>query len=503
MKLQHCCVVRLVRSTIYRFSDRGIEDSPLQSNQSMYASSLEKGSSDSAPMSIDGLLAQGIPVEVLMRTLAGQQSPPNPRAPLLTATEHPTISLADLAKSLTNIYGQSHQAMEYCTAQQPTYTFSPQTTEPNLNLVDIDELSAGLGLPSANKDPRTKGSPVNNHRPRPFRSVEKALYGKLIDRALNKPLTADALAHYMKSRSESSEETVKPSQDQPDPFVDYNVPTQEQPQALRVVRAPPGFGMQTSRMVTVEDAQIPTGPAIMQQKIAQAGPSGYFHQHSIQTQTGTPFQRHSRHSSIRKRPRGYTRTKRTDQGPEPSAADIYPDDAHFTPTQQPFRHNYFSPPTHITPCPVVQLEDPVSWPTPAEVFTNKVQVAPPAPAHVPQLFTPREVHVSPTLQDVHAADRDVHSLLHELPEPSINTLITFNAYEFVGDERSLSPDQSSGKRYGVNFFGIGLGDEWGPPRKEEWGQSTRYRSEPFRVRPRAHEGWGGWEWAIGKSWGEE
>ncbi|EAT82006.2 hypothetical protein SNOG_10612 [Parastagonospora nodorum SN15] len=289
----------------------------------------------------------------------------------------------------------------------PNYTFPLLPTEPDRNLVDIDELSAGLGLPSAKKEPRTEENPAR-------------------------------------------------------------------------------FGMQKPRMVTVEDEHIPTGPTIMQQNIAQVAPPGYFHQYPSQDQTGPSNPRHIRHASNRKRPRGYTRTKRTDQGPEPSAADIYPDDAHFKPNPQPFRQNYFSPPTYIPSPPVVQPEDPVSWPTPAEVYTNEPKAPVPIPAHPPQLFTPREIIASPTLHDRSAADNDVHSLLHDLPEPSIKTLITLNSFDLVGDDRSLSPDQRSGTRYGLVGGGIALGDSWAPPRKEEWGSS-----------------WGGWEWAIGKGWGKE
>lgn len=387
--------------------------------------------------------------------------------------------------------------------QIPNYMFPFLPIEPDRNLVDIDELSSGLGLPSAKKDSRTEESSARTHATRPTQGGPNALCGKLIDRALNKPLTASALAHYMKNQSESSEETVKASQDQHGPFQEHRTPKNEQPPALKVVLAPPGFGVQQPRMVTVEDEQIPTAPTTMQQKIAQVAPSGYFHQYPSLDQAVPSNPHHIRHPSSRKRPRGYTRTKRTDQGPEPSAADIYPDDAHFTPNLQPFRQNYFSPPTYIPSPPVVQPEDPISWPTPAEVYTNEPKAPIPTPAHATQLFRPREVIASPTPQDRSAADRDVHSLLHDLPEPSINTLITFNSFDLVGDDRSLSPDQRSGKRYGLIGGGIALGDNWAPPRKQEWGQSGRYMNEPFRVRPRDHEGWGGWAWVIGKGWGEE
>ncbi|KAH6095687.1 hypothetical protein HBI65_107830 [Parastagonospora nodorum] len=463
------------------------EDATLESAQGMPSISGKEGNSSFVTLSIESLLAQGIPMEALMGALEEQH--------------HASAQGFMNPSNITQGYFQDVAGPK--NTWMPNYTFPLLPTEPDRNLVDIDELSAGLGLPSAKKEPRTEENPARTHKTRPPQGDPNALYGKLIDRALNKPLTASALAHYMKNQSESSEETVKASQDHHNPFVVYRTPKHEQPPALKVVLAPPGFGMQKPRMVTVEDEHIPTGPTIMQQNIAQVAPPGYFHQYPSQDQTGPSNPRHIRHASNRKRPRGYTRTKRTDQGPEPSAADIYPDDAHFKPNPQPFRQNYFSPPTYIPSPPVVQPEDPVSWPTPAEVYTNEPKAPVPIPAHPPQLFTPREIIASPTLHDRSAADNDVHSLLHDLPESSIKTLITLNSFDLVGDDRSLSPDQRSGTRYGLVGGGIALGDSWAPPRKEEWGSSARYMNEPFRVRPRDHAGWGGWEWAIGKGWGKE
>lgn len=432
-------------------------------------------------------LSQAIPMEVLMRTLAGRCFNPHPNARPLTVTEHPMMSIQDLIGSSPNTYAPPQQPIDYAAGHQPTFKFSLRSTEPNLNIVDIDELSASLGLPSAKQEANPDDTPARMHKARPSQGGHDALYGKLIDKALNKPLTADALAHYMRSRSESSEETVKPSQSPHDPFIDYGTPADEQGPALKVVQPPPGFGVQMPRMVATKDERTHTDAMHHNIAVAQAAPPGYFHRHPRQDLDSGPvypIQHHARHSVARRHPRRHTRTKRTDQGPEPSAADIYPDDAHWTPTQQPYRQNYFSPPP-----PVVHVEDAASWPTPAEVFQPK----PSAPT--PQ---PYEPHVSPTAEDLNASDADVHSLLHDLPDGSIPTLIMYGAYDLLNDERSLSPDQSSGKRYGVNFYGIGLGDEWQPPKQGD-GSIDRYRADPFRVRPRDHEGWGGWEWAIKKS----
>jgi hypothetical protein len=44
-------------------------------------------------------------------------------------------------------------------------------------------------------------------------------------------------------------------------------------------------------------------------------------------------------------------------------------------------------------------------------------------------------------------------------------------------------------------MGLAVGDAWNAPAAVE--------GAPFRVRPRDHEGWGGWEWAIQEGWGDE
>jgi hypothetical protein len=294
----------------------------------------------------------------------------------------------------------------------------------------------------------------------------------------------------MKSRIENSENTIKAYQDQQDPFVNPDTPRQEH-EALRMIRPPPGFQGQTPRVITVEDKRTHTGPATMQQNIAHTALFGYINQHRPNlSQSTSPFRHHRR---LSRRPRAHTRTKRTDQGPEPSSADIYPDDAHWTPTQ-PIHQKYFASTAYMAPPPqaIVHVEDAASWPTPAEVYTHEPR-APPV-THVAQNFDIFEAHTTPTADDLSAADGKVLSLIEDLPEPSMNTLIYFGAFDLASDERSLTPGQDSGKRYGMNHFGIGIKDDWRPPRVAEM--------EPFRVRPRDHQGWGGWEWAIKKGWAD-
>jgi hypothetical protein len=372
------------------------------------------------------------------------------------------------------------------------FMFPSQRTEPNFNTVDVDELSASLGLPSAKKDSMANQSPARSHKSRTSQGASNELYGKLIGTALNKPLTADSLAHYMKSWSDSSEDTIKAYQDSQDPSNTSDYHSQEQGQAVKVVRPPPGFVNQMPRMVTVEDQRTSIDPAATMQKVGPPALLAYFQPYPNMAQSTIPLQpQHHTRLNPRRRERRHTRTKRTDQGPEPSAADIYPDDAHWTPPQY-TQQNYFAPRpcVPLQPQPVVRKEDATSWPTPAEVYKHEPQ--PPAPAHRPQDFNIFEAHTTPTADDLSAADGEVLSLLDELPEPTIQTLINFGAFDLLPEDRPLSPGQITGKRYGVNFYGIGLGDSWQPPKVQEL--------DPFRVRPRDHSGWGGWEWAIKKGW---
>lgn len=359
----------------------------------------------------------------------------------------------------------------------------------------MNELSVSLGLPGGKKYTELEECSAHAHNSYPSQKISNTVYGNLIDRALDKPLTASALAHYMKSQSESSEETIKAFQEPQELSERDTTRTQERGQALKVVRPPPGFDNQISRMATIEGGYTPTGSAAMQQNIAHSAPFGYLHQH--RTNLGQPtayFPHHARRPSIKRRPQGHTRTKRTDQGPEPSAADIYPDDAHWTSTQS-SHSKYFEPSPFVAlpPQAIVRVEDATNWPTPAEVYTHESQASQVALAQ--QKTNVYEAHATLTAEDMSAADSDVLSLIAALPKSTINMLIPFGAVDLIPDGCSLSPGQESGRRYGMNFFGIGISDDWQAPPAVE--------TDAFRVRPRDHEGWGGWEWAIKRGWADE
>lgn len=391
-------------------------------------------------------------------------------------------------------------------------------SEPNYSSVDVDELSASLGLPSARKYTNTNKSPAHSQTSLSSQAPLDPFHSKLLTRAQATPLTADSLARMMqKSGSDSSQETIRAPREPQDPFVVHGSPAEEAIQAMKVVRAPPGFN-QKPRMVTVEDEQMLTGPSTPQQN-SNIGQSSYTtpRRTSVE-QSSTPrqqnMQQHAHQPSSTRRPRP-ARGKRIDQGPEPSAADIYPEDALWTPTQPvQVHHGYFAPPPYMTP----QCQQPnqlllpghTSWPTPTEMRTGYEPQQPqvlhhPRPQRLEsQHFNISENHVTPSAADLSASDDDILTLLNELPEPKIDTLIHFGTTDLIGEERPNTPMQETGKRYGLQYYGIGYMDEWKAPAVSEghgWDSPER-----FRVRPRDHKSqaaWGGWNWAIKNGWGDE
>jgi hypothetical protein len=466
---------------------------------------LDDGNLGTASARLEDLVSGTFPLETIMKSFGGEWHAVHLKFSLIKAG-NPNVSTKGMIGSPFHDNTHAQQHLLFPATSKHSLTFRPHQTEPNFNLVDMDELSASLGLPRAKNEAATTESPAHSHKSRASQGVSDELYGTLLGKAREKPLTANDLAYLLRnqSRSDTSEETIRAPREMQDPFTEHARRAPEQGQALKMVHPPPGFSNQMARMVAVEEDHIPAAPAAMRHHFAptpQPNPAYHHRQNISQSsasfqqlgQSSAPFQQHVRRPSSRRRPRTHTRTKRTDQGPEPSAADIYPDDADWPPPQPPHR-SYFAPPPHQPkPQPTLHMEQTAHWPTPAEVYT----LAPPQQplTHPKQGFDIFEAHVPPSPDDMSAADGDVLSLINELPDPSIDTLIRFGAFDLLPEEQPLTPMQESGKRYGMNFFGIGLGDDWVPPAAGE--------NEPFRVRPRDHEGWGGWEWAIKKGWGNE
>ncbi|KAF1945969.1 hypothetical protein EJ02DRAFT_462930 [Clathrospora elynae] len=417
--------------------------------------------------------------------------------------------------------------------------------EPNFSAVDVDELSASFGLPGMKKVTADQ-SPARSHKSRTSRTSQgpsEGLFGKLIGRALDKPLTANALAQYLHGdKNVSSDGTVTAPHGALRGFQDdYSgiLPSEdrEDVQTMKIVGPPPGFSGVTPRMIPAEE-RISVTPAIMDPQYVPTGPAAYGHaRRRSNLQSFNPAQHNARHPFDRRRPRAYTRVKRTDQGPEPSHADIYPDDANWMSSRRPYRseslgtfHQTYMP--QRPPQQEFHVEDIVSWPTPAEGYIQKPDSPPPQdmfkndapfggiyvpegyqastfstghmyeqyaaqtrmytfkPATPPSPLNIFKNHEFPTEEDLNEADDEVVAIVDELPM-QLDSISS----DLRCDERSLTPDQLTGTRYGMRYYGIALGDSWQCPGIQE--------VNPFRVRPRDHEGWGGWEWALKSGWGDE
>ncbi|KAI4952751.1 hypothetical protein J4E91_003223 [Alternaria rosae] len=430
----------------------------------------------------------------------------------------------------------------------PRTIFSGQHLEPDSNAPDVAELSAGLGLPRTKKETTNVDSPTCSHKSHGSEDLSEGVFGKLIGRALDTPLTANTLAQYLNGKEAPLDDVAKtPLRSQSYIQDRYPECADEDRRPTKVVPAPPGFMGERPRRIFAEE-RTSINPAVMQPPLQQTptGPAGFGQPRrfsNLQTPNWPPRRDRVPDTSSPRgyRPRALTRTKRTDQGPEPSHADIYPDDANVMPR----RPSYRSEPTEMFPSfvPAVLPERPfraentVVWPTPAEVYARKpdnpqrrsgfargisalknpapVRWSPPEPssmAHYMQQFgepshpfaftfpapapsiTPPfdifENHHVPTYADIHDADAEMECLLAILPN-----IFDLDLPEMPCDTRPLTPCQTDGTRYGLKYYGISSGDTWACPAAREY--------EPFRVRPRDHDGWGGWQWAIDRGWGNE
>ncbi|KAF1918409.1 hypothetical protein BDU57DRAFT_198216 [Ampelomyces quisqualis] len=432
------------------------QDSPLISAKNLRASHGKEDGQAHMPSSIQNQLDSGVPISSLTGTI--EDSSTNPTQSMI-CTSHFQQALP-------------YHALAFYYPHSSLHDLDPIPTVPDFQFVDIDELSTGLGLPSAKKVTKPSGTPKYPHKYQSSQDVQNPLYER-----------------YLRSPSGSSEETVRAFSKHKETPRGQVTSFEEQDPPLKVVLPPPGFVNQMPRMVTVEEEVPPTAPALMRYNNTHTATHDYFNPFSMQTQPSPFSERYVRRPSTRRRPRGHTRTKRTDQGPEPSAADIYPDDANWK-SGPPCHHQSLDARMgfeYMAARPqeeVLRPDDSKSWPTPAEVYTHKsrIPVAPLAhipqvsgrahqvfertpqkPAHAPQVFDVFSSHSYPSTEDIRAADCEVLSLIDELPEPTITTLINFGAFDLIADDRPLSPGQKSGKRYGLNFYGVGLGDDWKPP----------------------------------------
>ncbi|KAF2865454.1 hypothetical protein BDV95DRAFT_612598 [Massariosphaeria phaeospora] len=280
-----------------------------------------------------------------------------------------------------------------------------------------------------------------------------------------------------------------------------------------------------------QDVQTPAAPGFhvphggsgyIYQPHRPAGPQQFAPRQTLSINS-QPLSRRNRHNIARK---NYpSRPRRSDQGPEPSDADIYPADAPRKDSASGYaasgntnrRQVAAQAPPRASPA--LRVSDRNNWPTPAEVHTTAQAAITRFEQQANQLQHPQPQPPSrsriPLDGDYNAADAEVQSTATP-PEASILTSIS-RALSFIltdlplaelmtglhpsattgnmrCDQRPISPAQKSGSRYGLKL-GINLNEPWNPPAVKP--------GTPFRVRPRGHDGWGGWIWAMEKGWGEE
>jgi hypothetical protein len=419
-----------------------------------------------------------------------------------------TISLQNPRTSAYDIGSQATQT-------PPPFPVQSHAADPVLRTVDVHELSATLGLPAPSGRVTNDESLTRLNRSRPSRKDSDALYGKLMGRALGQPLTADTLAQYLNDNKGNPQDHLAAVTHQYSaPATDLATPVHRRIGQIKVVDPPPAFESDLAHMISPEQ-RTTEAPTTLQEQRVTTGPTALYHSLPLRPPVNSSHvQHHPRHPSDRKRPRAYTRTKRTDQGPEPSAADIYPEDAILEPLQQrhfgdesmqyhPTLAPYSSPRRHL------YVSDATSWPTPAEVYTPKPdmpsfdvleQHVHPTVMHIrgpdnAPPFDMFEQHTQPTPSDVHEACVEVTGMINELTSISLDTILNVREDDLTCDWRPLTPGQLDGSRFGIRYYGLGLGDDWICPDARE--------GMPFRVRPRSQEGWGGWDWAIQRGWGQE
>lgn len=489
------------------------KDMPLDSLQKML-----RGETNSITM-------LGLHADLIDHRIALNQDPPG-------AEFH-----SDLARDSVN------KSMPY----PPPNLFSTQRLRSNSKAPGVDELSAGLGLPGIYRRNTNVDSPARSNKSRDSEFLSGDLFGKLIGRALDKPLTANALAQYLNGKSASSDDLANLFRGHKGYSHDMYSGglTGGVYQPMKLVAPPPGFAGERPRGIFT-DERSSVNPVTMelsvQQVLTGAAALGHPRRFSdLQSVSHAQYVSHARGPSRYYRPRALTRTKRTDQGPEPSHADIYPDDASFMPRLPAYQPAPAGVSQGYTPAmaPVRQFhaEDGGVWPTPTEVYRQKpdspprrsvfARNAPPVEDCAPEIWSPPPAssmlqymqqfgepshplalkfpppapspsppfnifagHYPPTNADIHEPDADMECLLAILPD-----IFDLDLPELPCDQRPPTPGQTNGTRYGVEFHGIGLGDRWNCPDARE--------GEPFRVRPRDHDGWGGWQWAIDKGWGKE
>lgn len=388
---------------------------------------------------------------------------------LLTVSEHPEVQEIRAPQPPDPEPGQITELVTE-SIPFPSFSISQEHPQAQYTTVNINELSASLGLPAAKADSTDDMSATASYKSQAPQAHPGALYGKLIGRALDEALTAKGLAEMLQNQDmNKSLEALAPAPT----FPTASLPQQNsklsvaQPSTRHIPRAELSNRHRVSIPVPTETASPSKALSAIQ------------HQHRRSSASSASYRQHTRVSSNNRR--RASRVKRIDQGPMPSAADIYPDDAHWTPAAPIYEAcGYVSYHQEPIEQPRVTFGNLFNWPSPAEAYK-------PEPA--------------PTAADIDAADIDVITLMSELPEAALNILPRLGNSQdsristAFYDDRPLTPAQEDGSRYGIRLYGLAYGDQWEPPKVGSF-----EKLEPFRVRPRDHGGWGGREWAMKRAW---
>ncbi|KAJ5023514.1 hypothetical protein PSV08DRAFT_364014 [Bipolaris maydis] len=358
---------------------------------------------------------------------------------------------------------------------EPTQRYAPSFSAP-----EVEELSTSLGLPGIVGKGKA-GADDSTARPSNLPDFKSPASSNLHARFLNAQGVSDHTAigpqnlHNYRFGVQNEREIGEdpPTRTvQPPPGFAGEHPREilEEDQSTRTIQPPPGFTGESSREIFAERRGTNFAD-ILESQALPTGLSAFRHPRRFSDlQSAVQALQQKSHANRLPpkrviRPRATTRTKRSDQGPEPSSADIYPDDAPYPSTRRPSYvpdptlvfHDYSSHGRSFKP------QDTTSWPTPAEVYSeNPIQ----GPAHPSSSakedtepgFDLFKDHYYPTDADIHEPDAEIDALLKAIPH-----LLDLHVPELKCDSCPLTPGQTDGSRYGMRFHGIGLGDRWMGP----------------------------------------
>ena len=394
----------------------------------------------------------------------GQQKPSffNPEATAFDPDRTPQ-SNQDTARSPFE-HAVPSNTMNKATNQPPQMIVHPKISGLKFSAIDISELNNSLGLSSPNLPPDVL--PTHSQTSRAVPSLPEA-YGNLIGRALDKPLTADELAGYLKSNATvSSNETTAAPGFSLGITTSSNLPGQEIGYGSKLLWPPPGLGHHNPRETLDEDAFLGLAFTLQSRHIPTGPRASSIPQNIYQYEATNPVRQCTNPPLSRRRQRAIARTKRLDQGPEPSVADIYPDDANWVPSHRPFdaRDRLDIRPSlapQISAPRDLQVENDIDWPTPAEVSHRAIVGEPPISKPLVS-FNLFENHVPPTAADMNAFDADVIFVVDNISTEMMNTWFDLEPMSSESGQ-ALKPLLRVNK-YGLEFYGVGLGDSWNPPK---------------------------------------